>query len=405
VTPGAERRDPVGVRHLLLDRDGVLNREAPGGGWIERPEDWEWAPGALDGLRLAAGAGMRVSVVTNQSGIARGAVAAKAVEAVHRRMIAEARAAGGRIDAVFVCPHAPEDGCACRKPAPGLLREAMDAAGSGPAETLLVGDSARDLAAARAAGVRAVLVRTGKGGLTERSLSAGETPGLETPGFETPGFETPIFDTLREAVAALAAGTGEQPSVAAIEAQLAEHRRVFDAAARTLPAVLRDVIAAAWDCLRGGRTVLVCGNGGSAADAQHLAAELVCRVRRQRRALAAVALTTDTSALTAIANDYGYEQVFARQVAALAHPGDLLVAISTSGRSPNVLAAARTARDRGCTIVALTGRDGGDLAPLADHVVAVPADVVSRIQEVHAVCIHVLAEALEGLAASSEGRP
>jgi len=178
----------------------------------------------------------------------------------------------------------------------------------------------------------------------------------------------------------------------------AEHARVLAAAAETLPPLLERFIELADASLQAGGKLLVCGNGGSAADAQHLAAELVCRVRHDRGALPAVALTTDTSALTAIANDYGFTRVFARQVEALARPGDLVVAISTSGNSDNVIEAARQAHAAGCTVVALTGRSGGRLAEHADLVVAAPSDTVSHIQEVHGVCVHVVAQALEDAA-------
>jgi len=181
-----------------------------------------------------------------------------------------------------------------------------------------------------------------------------------------------------------------------------EHGRVMAEAAQTLPVILEELVAAAIACLGNGGKLLVCGNGGSAADAQHLATELVCRYRTDRPAVAAVALTTDSSALTAIANDYGFDRVFARQVEALARPGDMLVAISTSGNSPNVIEAAREARDRGCTVVALTGGDGGRLAGHADLVVAAPSRTVARIQEVHEVVLHVLAEGVER-AAGTDG--
>jgi len=189
-----------------------------------------------------------------------------------------------------------------------------------------------------------------------------------------------------------------------IHSCFADHGKVIEEAARALPDVLEQFIAAVDACLQSDGTVLVCGNGGSAADAQHLAAELVCRVRIDRGALRSVALTTDSSALTAIGNDYGYDRVFARQVEALARKGDLLVAISTSGNSANVLEAARTAKEKGCTVVAMTGAGGGRLAGLADIVVAAPSDVVARIQEVHEVCVHVVAEAVERMVADREGR-
>jgi D-sedoheptulose 7-phosphate isomerase len=176
-----------------------------------------------------------------------------------------------------------------------------------------------------------------------------------------------------------------------------EHLSVAERAARELPPVLEQMVTAAHDCLRGGNKVLACGNGGSATDAQHLVAELVGRFREERRALAAVALSADTAILTAVGNDYGYERVFARQVEALASPGDLLFAISTSGNSPNVVLAARTARERGCKVAGLTGARGGQLAAHADFLLQAPSIVVARIQEVHSICIHIICESLDHL--------
>ncbi len=143
-------------------------------------------------------------------------------------------------------------------------------------------------------------------------------------------------------------------------------------------------------CLTGGGTVFFFGNGGSAADAQHWAAELTGRYIRERKGMAGVALTTDTSAITAIANDYGYDRVFARQVEALARPGDVAVGISTSGESPNVLLGLREARSLSCKTVAVVGRDGGAMAGEADVVLLYPARETPRIQEFHAVIGHLL---------------
>ena len=146
---------------------------------------------------------------------------------------------------------------------------------------------------------------------------------------------------------------------------------------------------------RGGR-ILVCGNGGSAADAQHLAAELSGRYVKERRALAGIALTTDTSALTAIGNDYGFDQIFSRQVEALGRPGDLLIGISTSGNSPNVLRAAEMARARNMHVIGLTGKDGGKLAALCTVEVRVPHDgFADRVQEVHIKVIHAFIDHIE----------
>ncbi|MGA8278024.1 MAG: SIS domain-containing protein [Rhodanobacteraceae bacterium] len=174
-----------------------------------------------------------------------------------------------------------------------------------------------------------------------------------------------------------------------------EHGAVVDQAAVSLPLLLELVSGIVRTALAAGNKILACGNGGSAATAQHLVAELVGRFQRERRALAAIALTSDSAIVSAIANDYGYERVFARQVEALAGPGDVLIALSTSGNSPNVVEAARTARAMDCRVVALTGIDGGALAAHADTVLRAPSKVVARIQEIHDICIHVLAEAME----------
>jgi phosphoheptose isomerase len=176
-----------------------------------------------------------------------------------------------------------------------------------------------------------------------------------------------------------------------------EHSAVAARAAEQLPPVLGRVVGAVHACLHGGHKVLACGNGGSASDAQHLVAELVGRFREERPALAGIALTADTVTLTALGNDYGYERVFARQVEALARPGDLLFAISTSGNSPNVVQAAQTARGLGCKVIALTGARGGHLAAHADMLIQAPSSVVARIQEMHTLCIHAIADSLDGL--------
>ena len=167
-------------------------------------------------------------------------------------------------------------------------------------------------------------------------------------------------------------------------------------------ATLADPIAAAVQLmaagLRAGGKIMACGNGGSAADSQHFAAELINRFERERAPMAAMALTTDTSTLTSVANDYAFEQVFAKQVLALGRPGDVLLAISTSGNSPNVLAAMEAARQRSIRVVALTGRGGGKMgAALAagDIHLDVPATRTARIQEVHLLILHCLCDGID----------
>jgi D-sedoheptulose 7-phosphate isomerase len=149
------------------------------------------------------------------------------------------------------------------------------------------------------------------------------------------------------------------------------------------------------DALVAGKKILLCGNGGSAADAQHIAAELVGCYEKQRRSWPAIALTTDTSALTAVSNDLGYEQVFARQLAGLAQTGDVLIAISTSGRSKNVLKAVERARELGCRTIGLTGSSSDPLGSMCDFTVAVPASRTSRVQEAHITIGHLWCEMVD----------
>jgi D-glycero-D-manno-heptose 1,7-bisphosphate phosphatase len=173
------------VRHLILDRDGVLNQEAPDHGYILKPEDFRWLPGSLQALVRLSGNGLRLSIATNQSAVGRGLMTEQDLDQVLTAMLDQARTAGARIAAVFVCRHAPEAHCDCRKPAPGLLLAAMAESGIPAAQTLLVGDDVRDVAAARAAGIAAALVRTGKGRRAAAQLLAR-------------GEVVPVFDDLAQ---------------------------------------------------------------------------------------------------------------------------------------------------------------------------------------------------------------
>lgn len=170
---------------------------------------------------------------------------------------------------------------------------------------------------------------------------------------------------------------------------------------RTLVSMLPVIISAAQhlsDQLAAGKKVMICGNGGSAADAQHFAAELTGRFERERPGLAGIALTTDTSALTAIANDYSYEHVFSKQVQALVRPGDVLVAISTSGNSANIIRAIQAAHTGMATVVALTGKDGGKMAGIlqaSDFELRSASNITARIQETHLLFLHCLCDAVD----------
>lgn len=189
-----------------------------------------------------------------------------------------------------------------------------------------------------------------------------------------------------------------------IRQALRESAALKEQIAKDLAPVILKVAEALASALDHGGKVLLCGNGGSAADAQHIAAELVGRFERTRPGLAAIALTTDTSILTAVGNDFGFEEIFARQVEALARPGDLVVGISTSGRSENVRRALERGRERGATTVALLGGDGGSIAPAADFALVVPSRVTSRIQEAHITIGHILCEAIEAERAGPQAK-
>ena len=182
-----------------------------------------------------------------------------------------------------------------------------------------------------------------------------------------------------------------------IQEQLRETSRIIGLMAddQELAGRIQSVVTACVTSLRAGGKILIAGNGGSAADAQHIAGELVSRFAFDRPGLAAVALTTDTSIITAIGNDYGYEKVFARQVQALGRAGDVFIGISTSGKSPNVLAALREARAMGIVCVGLTGGGGGAMGELCDHLVSTPSAQTPKIQEGHIAIAHIVCGLIE----------
>ena len=177
---------------------------------------------------------------------------------------------------------------------------------------------------------------------------------------------------------------------AEFNAHLQSAQKIF-----SLTAELQKAATLLTQCLEKGGKILICGNGGPAPDAQHFAAELTGRYKQERKGLAGIALSVDTSALTAIGNDYGFEYVFSRQVEALAQKGDVFFGISTSGNSANVLNAAQVARNMGCAIIGLSGRDGGKLNDMSDINLIMPDNDTPRIQELHILVIHILCDIIE----------
>jgi D-glycero-D-manno-heptose 1,7-bisphosphate phosphatase len=184
------------IRHVILDRDGVLNREADGAACVAEPSQFHWLPGALEALAILRRAGVHLSVVTNQSAVGRGLISLEQLAAVHARMQSDASAHGGALDAVLFCPHAPEEDCACRKPAPGLIQAAIARSGISAAQSIVVGDDRRDLEAASRAGVAAALVRSGKGRQTEQLIC---------------GSDVPVYDDLIQLARAVVAGDQRRP--------------------------------------------------------------------------------------------------------------------------------------------------------------------------------------------------
>jgi len=180
-----------------------------------------------------------------------------------------------------------------------------------------------------------------------------------------------------------------------IRLQLRSHCEVMAAVERDLTPAIESAVSLLVGAFRSGNKVLVMGNGGSAADAQHFVAEIVGRFKLERRALPALALTTDSSILTAIGNDYGFESIFSRQVEAHGAAGDVVVGISTSGHSPNVKLALQRAAAAGCRTVALLGKDGGTIKDVAELSIIVPSDDTPRVQEGHITIIHILCDLME----------
>lgn len=181
----------------------------------------------------------------------------------------------------------------------------------------------------------------------------------------------------------------------AMRIHISKHLKTIEIVEKHLLSDIESLCRLIIEVLKGGKKILVMGNGGSAADAQHLAAEFVGRFLLERKSLSAIALTTDTSILTAVGNDYGFEEVFKRQVEGLANPGDVVIGISTSGRSENVRRAMITARGIGCKTVGLLGKDGGDIAGIVDVNLTVPVMETPHIQEAHAMIIHIVCDLVE----------
>ncbi len=371
---------------VVLDRDGTLNVEVH---YLSRPDQVELLPGVVEGLRALQSAGCRLVVVTNQSAIGRGYFDEACLSTIHDRLRALLAAHGVTLDAIYHCPHRPDEGCRCRKPGPLLIERAGVDLGFDPATVVVVGDKPCDIDLGRGLGATTILVRTGYG-------AAHEKAGDAAADF--------VVDDLRDAARVI---IGRLPADRTddmtqhrqlararlhLEASIAVTRQTLDECVPSIVAAV-DLVAASF---RSGGKLMLCGNGGSAADCQHMAAELVSRLTMayERPGLPALALTTDSSFLTAFTNDINYEDVFARQVQALGKPGDVLLGISTSGNSTNVVRAVEQARTQGIRTVGLLG-SGGVLPSMVDVAIRVPSSSTMLVQETHLSVEHIICALVE----------
>lgn len=368
-------------RFVILDRDGTVIVER---NYLSKPEEVELLPNAISGLKQMRARGLGLLLVTNQSGIARGMFDAQRLDAVHQRMSALLAAGGVFLDGIYVCPHTPEDRCDCRKPATGLVSRAASELGFEPRSTFVIGDKETDIELGARLGGVTILVETGYGA---RHLADGRAkPQL-------------VARDLREAAQLIDVMLAERSDPRAerlrthLLGSIETKRRLLDICE---DAILRAASRVAERLQKGGK-ILLCGNGGSAADCQHIAAEFVSVLTQNflRPGLPAIALTTDSSVLTASANDFGFEGIFARQVQALGRAGDVVIGISTSGNSENVVRALRYAAGHGMSTIALTGANGGKVAESAELSVRTPSVVVQHIQEAHITIGHILCDLVE----------
>lgn len=367
--------------YILLDRDGTIIVEK---NYLSTVEQIELLPGAVEGLRLLQQAGCGLIVVTNQSGIARGKLTLETLSEIHAELQRRLAAAGVHIDAFYHCPHVPEDDCDCRKPLPKLGRQAADDFGFDLAESFVVGDKPCDIDLGKNCGARTILVRTGYG-------RTHEAAGLQADYVADDLVQAAQY--IRAMIGSVLIPTARERLRRHVEGSIATKQRLIAECESSMIAAAEAITTS----LQSGGKLLLCGNGGSAADCQHIAAEFVSVLNQSflRPGLPAIALTTDTSILTASANDFGFEGIFERQVQALGRPGDVLIGISTSGNSANVLRALTYARNHGICAIGLTCAGGGKMAASCDISLRAPSDVTQFIQESHITMGHILCDLVE----------
>jgi phosphoheptose isomerase len=384
---------------VILDRDGTVNVERH---YLSSPAQLELLDGAAAGIRMLRELGLPVVLITNQSGIARGFFSLDTLELIHAELRMQLSAEGAGVDAIYFCPHSPSDDCQCRKPRPGLALKAAQEFGASLTQSFVIGDKSCDMELGDQIGAHTILVTTGYGkqerqnGNAHRHISANLLEAarkIKQILFEQT--QNNVGATMITAATSTAGGHYDVREV--IRKHLVSSAQVKHSASASCVESIASAAKIITDCFKAKGKVLLCGNGGSAADCQHIAAEFISVLRQEfpRPGLPAIALTTDSSILTARGNDFGFDQVFSRQIQALGMSGDVLIAISTSGNSQNVLNAVQQANALGMHTIAFTGGTGGKLVQLSQVSIIAPSDVVQHIQETHIAAAHALCQVVE----------
>ncbi|SFV56639.1 Phosphoheptose isomerase 1 [hydrothermal vent metagenome] len=352
------------MKALFLDRDGIINIDY---NYVSKIENFKFTDGIFEFITLFVKNGYKVFVVTNQSGIGRGYYSQDDFDILSKWMIKEFIKKDIKIEKVYYCPHSPEENCHCRKPDIGMIEQAIrEYPNINLNNSYMVGDKNSDINLAINAKIR-------------NSIFIGEDINSDA------SFS---FKNIKEAY--------EDFKIQyMIRDELMSHKEALNRTMDNLMPHIKDASNLVIETLKRGNKILLCGNGGSAGDAQHISAELTGRYKTNRRALAGIALTTDTSAITAIANDFGYEFIFSRQVEALANSGDLLIGISTSGNSKNIILALKKAKELNCKSIGLSGNDGGDMKKYCDTNIIIPSNDTARVQEMHILIGHIICQGVD----------
>lgn len=361
---------------VLLDRDGTIIVDK---NYLHEADGVELLLGSVDGLKLLYNEGYRLIIISNQSGVGRGYFSVEEVNKVNDRLTSLLKAEGVEIAGYYCCFHAPEEGCDCRKPKIGLVEQAMEELDFNKDDiSAVIGDKASDIELGKNLEAFSILIGTD----TKDDVAANV-----------------VVSNLLDAASII---IEREPDIQMnkdvmlkqITENFEDHRRTVALMDTLKENILKAALLMIESLANGGR-IFFCGNGGSAADAQHLAAELSGRYLKNRSALDGIALTCNSSAVTAIGNDFGYDEIFARQLEAHGRTGDTLVAITTGGSSPNILKVVEEAKKKGIKIISMTGSKPTSLSEQSDVHLAIPVPFTPRIQEMHILVGHTLCELIE----------